>query len=62
MQHKTYFAITGTFFLIIALVHLLRVLNGWGVTVGSVTVSTWISWLPVILGGYLAYWGMKLSK
>ena len=59
MSQKSYYAVTGTIFLIIVLLHLLRVLNGWPAEIGTVTVPMWASWVAVLLAGCLAYHGLK---
>ncbi len=38
-----------------AFLHLLRNLSGWILQVGPYTVPQWISWIAVIVAGYLAY-------
>lgn len=59
MSQKAYHATTGTIFLIIAALHLLRVLNGWEVNIGTFIVPMWLSWVGVLLAGFLAYQGLK---
>jgi hypothetical protein len=62
MKSKTYFMVAGWVFLLLALGHLLRAINGWEVSVGDMRPPMWISWVAVLVGGYLGYWGIKLSK
>lgn len=59
MSQKSYYATTGTVFLIIAILQLLRVLNGWPAFIGTFVVPMWLSWVAVLLAGYLAYQGLK---
>lgn len=59
MSSKSFYSITGTVFLVIAVGHLLRILNGWEAVIGSFTIPVWASWIAVILAGYLSYQGLK---
>ncbi len=47
--------IAGLIFLIIALMHLLRLAFGWQLILGSFEVPLWLSWFGVIVAGYLSY-------
>lgn len=59
MNQKIFNLTTGTIFLIIGILHFLRVLNSWPVNIGIFTVPMWLSWIAVALAGYLAYHGLK---
>ncbi|MBI2087045.1 MAG: hypothetical protein HYT69_02640 [Candidatus Zambryskibacteria bacterium] len=59
MNQKTYYSVTGVIFLIIAVLHLLRILNSWPAEIGIVAVPMWASWVAVVLAGYLSYHGLK---
>jgi len=59
MSQKSYYSTTGAIFLIITALHLLRVLNGWEVSISTFIVPMWISWVAVVLAGYLSYQGLK---
>lgn len=62
MTHKTFFKVASTIFLIVGVVHALRILNGWSAVIGGWSVPMWLSWLAVILTGYLAYTGFRFGK
>jgi len=62
MSQKSYYTITGAVFLIIAILHLLRIVNGWPADIGGFIVPMWLSWIAVLLAGYLAYHGLKIKK
>jgi len=47
--------IAGSVFLLVAILHLVRIAFGWEIILGTVVLPVWISWLGVILPGYLAY-------
>ena len=61
IDQKTYFLITSVIFLIIAVLHVMRIVLGWPAAIGGWEVPFWLSWVAVILAGYLAYIGFKFS-
>ena len=62
MNRRSYCVITGIIFVAIALVHLLRIFYGWRVVVGASTIPDWISWIALVVAGYLGYEGLKLGR
>ena len=46
----------------IALAHLLRIFYGWRVVIGHSAVPDWISWIALIVAGYLGYEGIRLAR
>ena len=54
--------VAGVVFLLIALGHLLRVVFGLTFEVAGVAVPMWASVLVVIMAGYLAFEGVRLSR
>jgi hypothetical protein len=62
MKQRTFFLITATLFSLIALLHALRLLRGWQVTIGDMMIPLWVSWVGLIVAGYLTYEGFKLSR
>ncbi len=61
MDKKIYFSTTAAIFLIIAVLHILRILLGWEAVIGGWTVPFWLSWAAIILAGYLSLVGFKLK-
>jgi hypothetical protein len=62
-MHPRLFALSaGIVFVIIALLHLLRIIYGWDAVIDGWTVSTWISWVALIVAGYLGYDGFRSSR
>ncbi|MBU6491092.1 hypothetical protein KGQ25_03010 [Patescibacteria group bacterium] len=45
----------GIVFLIVALLHLVRIAFGWNFILNEVNVPIWLSWLGVFIPGYLSY-------
>jgi len=61
MSQITFSLVAGMIFLLVAVMHVLRlalksevVLNGW-------SVPMWISWLALVIAGFLAFEGLKLG-
>jgi len=59
MSQKTFNSLAGFIFLIVLVVHLLRVWNGWTVTIGEFEAPMWASWVGIAIAGCLAYHGLK---
>ena len=59
MSQKSFYSVVGALFLIITVIHFLRILNGWEVNIDAFSMPMWASWVSVLLAGYLAYHGLK---
>ena len=59
VDQKTYNLITASLFLIIAVVHLLRVIVGWPAQIGGLDIPQGASWLALVVSGALAYFGFR---
>jgi hypothetical protein len=53
--------LVGFVFLIVALLHLLRLAFGWSLILGTASVPLWVSWLGVIIPAYLSYASFHFS-
>jgi len=62
MSQKAYLRATGLIFLLIAVLHLLRLVFGWETSFEGRAVPQWLSVIALIVAGYLAYEGLKLSR
>jgi hypothetical protein len=62
MTPRTYSLIAGIIFSLVALLHALRLLRGWHVVIGDLSLPVWVSWLGLVIAGYLAYQGFRLSS
>ena len=54
--------VTATLFLVMAIIHLLRIILGWHVEIGGLSIAFWVSWLAVLFAGALAYFGFKQNR
>jgi hypothetical protein len=62
MSQRTFSLIVGVVFFLIAVGHLARVILGATLVVEGVAVPMWPSVLAVIVMGYLAFEGFRLSS
>ncbi|MCI0427958.1 MAG: hypothetical protein L0Z46_08090 [Nitrospiraceae bacterium] len=62
MSQKTFLGVSGTIFGIIAVLHLLRIMYGWPAQIGSFVVPAWLSWLSLLIAGYLAITAFSLLR
>ncbi|MFA5745150.1 MAG: hypothetical protein WC887_02975 [Candidatus Paceibacterota bacterium] len=47
--------LVGSVFLIVALIHLVRLAFGWNFILGGIEMPLWLSWAGVVILGYLSY-------
>ena len=62
LSRKTYMTVTAVLFLVVAIAHLLRIILGWQVEIGGLSIPFWLSWLAVLVAGVLAYFGFTLKR
>lgn len=62
MSNKAYLSLSGLIFLIIAVLHLLRAVYGWEAAIGGWMVPMWISWVALVVSGYLAWNAKRLMR
>lgn len=61
MKNKTYFYISTLIFLIVGIVHLLKIVFGFKIWIGGFSFPIWLSWVEVVVAFYLAFVGFKLG-
>jgi len=61
VDQRTYNIVTATLFLILAMLHVLRVIFGWPARIGGLDIPLWASWLVILVTGALAYFGFRLN-
>jgi uncharacterized membrane protein YhaH (DUF805 family) len=62
MNRNTYLTVTAALFLVMAVAHLLRIILGWHVEIGGLSIPLWVSWLAVLVAGALAYIGFRQHR
>jgi len=60
MNHKNYCLVSGILFAIVAIAHLLRILNGMSVHVDDYAVPMAVSWIGLIVPALLASWAFRI--
>jgi hypothetical protein len=59
---RLYAQVSGTFFAVIAVAHLVRVLMGWPLQLADLTVPAWASVGGFVLTAGLALWAFRTAK
>ena len=54
---NAYAAVSALIFAIVAVMHLVRIINRWSVVIGQYNVSMNISWAGLVVAALLAIWG-----
>jgi len=62
MNQRSFSLVAGIIFIIIALLHLLRIIYGWEAVIGGWVVPKWISWVALAVASYLGFEGLRVSK
>jgi succinate dehydrogenase hydrophobic anchor subunit len=62
MTHRNYCTISGLLFLLVALAHLLRIMNGMSVQIDDYSVPMLVSWVGLIVPAVLAIWAFRLAS
>jgi hypothetical protein len=60
VNKRAYFAITAIIFGLVAVIHLLRVLNQWPLLLGQWSIPMWMSWLGAVVTCLLCIWALAL--
>jgi len=62
MNQKTFVSVVSVIFLLAAPVHVARLALGWQVAVNMRAVPMWVSWVAILITGFLAFEGFRLSR
>jgi hypothetical protein len=62
MRQKTFSLVVGLIFLLIAIMHVLRLAFRWEVVLNGWSVPMWVSWVGLAIAGFLASEGLKLGR
>jgi undecaprenyl pyrophosphate phosphatase UppP len=60
MNTRLYLFITGIIFGIVAVLHLLRVVNQWDFQLGPWLFPMWVSWLGALVPALLSVWAFYM--
>jgi len=61
MSQITFSLVAGLIFLLIAVMHVLRLGLKWEVVLNGRLVPMWVSWFALVIAGFLAFEGLKLG-
>ena len=61
MSREGFLTVSGTIFGVIALLHLARLVAGWPAHIGTFEAPMWLSWVAVVVTGYLALSAFRLK-
>jgi hypothetical protein len=62
MSQKTFSLVATVVFLVVGLMHALRLFFGWHVELNGWIVPLWVSWVGLVIGLYLASEGIGLVR
>ena len=62
MKTRTYLIVSSLIFLFVALMHLMRLAQGWPAEVGTMSIPLWASGLGLLVSGGVAVWGLNLAR
>lgn len=62
MDHKKYCVVSGVFFSLVALAHLLRIVYGMSIQVDGYEVPMFASWAALLVPAGLAFWAFRVSR
>ena len=62
MNYRIYCMVSGVLFALVALAHLLRIVNGLSVQVDGVAVPMMVSWIGMIVPAALAGWALRIVR
>ena len=55
MTQRAFNTVAGTVFLLVTILHALRLLRGWEVLIAGRAIPMGVSWLGLTLAGFLSY-------
>ncbi len=62
MDYKKYCVVSGGLFGLVALAHLLRILNGAPVQVDTMEIPMLVSWIGLVVPAGLALWAFRIAR
>jgi len=62
MNASSYARLAAAIFAIVAIVQLARAVSGWPITISTVEVPVWASWVACVVAGVLAWLGFSASR
>ncbi len=57
---QLYLVVSAVIFGLVAIIHLVRAMNGWAFVVGPITIPVSASWIGFIMTAVLCLWAIRL--
>ena len=54
---NAYAAVSALIFAVVAIAHLVRIINRWSVVIGPYNISMNVSWVALVVSALLSIWG-----
>ena len=54
---NAYAAVSALIFAVVAIAHLVRIINRWSVVIGPYNISMNVSWVALVVSALIAIWG-----
>lgn len=62
MRNRPYVVVSGIIFGVVAVLHLLRVVNDWKFELGPWSLPMWFSWFGMVGPAILCAWAFRLAS
>ena len=62
MNRNAYLIITGIIFVLVAVLHLLRLIYQWPVQIGAISIPIWVSCAGLLIAFVLFVWAFLLLR
>ncbi len=62
MNAKSFALLAAVIFAIVAVLHLIRAIAGWPVSIDMISVPIWVSWVACAITAVLAWVGLAASR
>jgi hypothetical protein len=62
MSKQTYYYAVAGVFLLVGVMHLVRVFSQWDAVIAGVDIPLWVSWAAAAIAGYLAVRGFQFGR
>ncbi|GAA0722150.1 hypothetical protein [Dokdonella soli] len=62
MKTQTFVLVSTIIFGLVAIMHLVRAVQGWTVQLGPYAIPAAVSWIGLLIGGALCLWGFACLR
>ncbi len=61
MNERNYLIISAVIFGVVAVIHLVRAVNGWAFELGPWNIPMWVSWIGAVIPAGLSVLGFRMA-